>query len=269
MAEENQPKEVTIDEALSHVKDWVDSGDLDKAKKGLKEIMEFAPDNQGAKDLLESIKQKENTQPIDIKPAEPTEPANQVFSMPEEPKIATEQPVEIPVTPLAEPTPPVETEIPIPEPVETPNQMPTTESVGEELPGIEKLSEEEIHADIPTPKEPKSIKKFVIIAIAAVVIAGGAVGGYFLYQNYQASDIQEEEQSSEDINMEDNPELTEELLQNLFKEEESQSTEVVSEMEDFVEIFEENNESESSEPKVAVEPVEEKTPKVKVKPLVK
>lgn len=226
MAEENQPREVTIDEAINHVKSWIQNGDLDKAEKGLTEIIEFAPENKEAKKLLDSIKAKKEgvAQEINVEPQVPE------FTMQQNPE-TPEQNVK-----------------PTPEPQKEPEPK-------EELPGIEKVSDEELSSTLPEEKQ-KSSKTLLMVIAGVILLAALCVGGYFAYQNFVVNT--EETVASEE------PKLSEEQVTDaLFKEEEPKSTEVVTEMEEFVEIFEEPK-AEEKAGEQAEKPAQEK---VKVKPI--
>lgn len=214
MPDENgQPQEVTIEEALNHVKTWMDNGEIEKAKRGLNEIIEYAPNNKEAKDLLASL---ETSATEEIQNIEEAVPAPE--EAPEKPSMAGEvtsgEPFIMEVPQITEE---IQTEeFTNPEPIiEKPPHIFQTETETEEssreqqsekteeplktepestkfhepeesipnpeadLPGIEKLESQEV--ETLTTKTPASNKKLFLIVIGFIVTAILIVGSYFAY----------------------------------------------------------------------------------------
>jgi hypothetical protein len=278
MVEENQnPKEVTIEEALTHVKEWIDAGEKEKAKKGLNEVLEFAPDNEDAKMLLESLdKPAGNEAPAPTPtPAAPTQEEVPKINLAETPATpepeATPTPEPTPVpAPAPEPTPAEPEATPAPEPApapaqeqdpqtaailaamggqppETPAQPAETNPAGQDLPGLEKISADAITQPSEAPAEKPKSKKFLIV-IAAILIIGGSVSGFFAYKAITNEDAPQEEPAAQESVQEPAP-----------VEEEEKNAEVLEEMEEFAEMFEEPEEEEEPKPKVKVKPVANET----------
>lgn len=142
-----------MQDALNQIKAWKEAGETEKALEGCKEILEAAPENAEAKQLLSEL-ESGATQPV---AEETTTPDLQVTPAPEE-GTTPETPVEAPAAPAPETpveTPETPTEAPAEEEVTTPEAPAPAETP--EAPETEAPAEEEVAApEASAPEAPTS-----------------------------------------------------------------------------------------------------------------
>ncbi|MEK7545054.1 MAG: hypothetical protein AAB551_02890 [Patescibacteria group bacterium] len=114
------PQKTTVQEALVQIQNWITIGEKEKAKQGLKEILEHESTNAEAKKMLEDLektpapvvttKPAVTTTPIPaasvapVAPIVPVAPVTPVAPVPT-PTAPVVKPVILPVAPVAAPTP--------------------------------------------------------------------------------------------------------------------------------------------------------------------
>lgn len=133
----------SIQEALTHIKEWISQKDYPKAIQGLKELLEFSPDNTEAQELYNSIKGMENSMVVAVPAPEQT--------------ISLETPALIVSAPTEEPAPAIEV---LPEP-----STPPAEILPEPAPSVE-------------PPELSQKAKISILSACLIILTAT---GYFAY----------------------------------------------------------------------------------------
>lgn len=154
----------TLDEALKQIEGWISTGEKEKAKQGLQEVLEFDPSNTRAKEMMAKL-----TAPVAPIPAAPA---------PVAPAPAVTAPSPMPAPQMAAPTPAMAQtpKPPMPTPAPTPTKPapvapPTPVSVSAPKPA-------------PTPTMPISndaekaekiarMKKMAILTVSTLILLGG------------------------------------------------------------------------------------------------
>ncbi len=167
-----EPIKTTVQEALSHIKSWIDSGEKDKATKGLEEILAHEPGNTEAKAMLDGL----NTSKPQAETIQQIVPGGAPVPVPV-PAIPT--PAVPSVTPATPTTPP------------TPVPTPPTPAVPPALSPMPVASATPAPSSTPSALgSPEAENKIAMVTrnIKWIILAGAVlsavIGGYLFYRNF-------------------------------------------------------------------------------------
>lgn len=172
MPDQANPKQVTVQEALNHIQEWIKSGEKEKAKQGLREILEFDPKNEQAKKMMTEL---EIPAPIAIPVAIPAK----VFTpAPASASASATAPTPTPIV-----KPPTPTPMPIVKPTSTPTSAATSNT--KSTPVVTLQKPQTPSTALPTADEftlkKQKLQKIIAIIVSAIIFIGG---GFFLYKTF-------------------------------------------------------------------------------------